>query len=215
MSIFDAYDQEFNSLCQEISKTLSELKGYSNSDVDKTSGLIRQCEGLLSQASDLFKQMEVEIRSHDPATRKALIEKVNGYKKSLLKHRSDFERGKEQAQRSSLIGDKSIEHRQKYLDVNDKVGRQNDMIANSLRTVAETEEVGLEITSELARNREKIQSSHGKVNEFAGITDSARRLLSSMARRDVKQRFILVFIAIVLIIAISVTIYFATKKPSK
>ncbi len=141
MSIFDAYDQEFNSLCQEIAKNISELKGYSTSDADKSSGLIRQCDGLLSQASDLIKQMEVEIRSHDPATRKALIDKVNGYKKSLLKHRSDFERGKEQAQRSSLIGDKSIEHRQKYLDANDKLARQNDMIANSLRTVAETEEV--------------------------------------------------------------------------
>ena len=29
-------------------------------------------------------------------------------------------RAKEQAQRSSLIGSKSIEHRQKYMDVNDK-----------------------------------------------------------------------------------------------
>lgn len=37
------------------------------------------------------------------------------------------------------------------------------MIANAYRTVAETEEVGLEITSELARNREKIESSRAKV----------------------------------------------------
>ncbi len=38
------------------------------------------------------------------------------------------------------------------------------MIANAYRTVAETEEVGLEITSELARNREKIESSRAKVS---------------------------------------------------
>jgi Snare region anchored in the vesicle membrane C-terminus len=37
------------------------------------------------------------------------------------------------------------------------------MIANAQRTVAETEEVGLEITTELQRNREKIQSAHSKV----------------------------------------------------
>jgi len=88
---------------------------------------------------------------------------------------------------------------------------------NATRTVAETEEVGLEISAELTRNREKIQSAHAKVREFGGITDSARRLLSSMARRDVQQKFILFFIAIVLIIAIVVTVYFlkgpgATKK---
>jgi hypothetical protein len=34
---------------------------------------------------------------------------------------------------------------------------------NSLRTVQETEEVGIEITTELQRNREKILSSHAKV----------------------------------------------------
>ena len=45
----------------------------------------------------------------------------------------------------------------------DRLARQNELIANATRTVAETEEVGLEITTELARNREKIESSHAKV----------------------------------------------------
>lgn len=37
------------------------------------------------------------------------------------------------------------------------------MISNAHRSVLETEEVGMEITSELARNREKIESSRAKV----------------------------------------------------
>lgn len=37
------------------------------------------------------------------------------------------------------------------------------MIQNATRAVADTEEVGMEITSELARNREKIESSKAKV----------------------------------------------------
>lgn len=37
------------------------------------------------------------------------------------------------------------------------------MILNAQRTVGETEEVALEITSELAKNREKIESAHSKV----------------------------------------------------
>ena len=92
MSIFDAYDQEFNSLCQEISKNISALKGFANSDTDKITGSIRQIDALLSQAGDLIKQMEVEVRSHDQSTRKVLLEKVGQYKKSLATHKSDFER---------------------------------------------------------------------------------------------------------------------------
>lgn len=45
----------------------------------------------------------------------------------------------------------------------DRLLRQNEMIENAHRTVLETEEVGMEITTELQRNREKIQSSRAKV----------------------------------------------------
>ena len=41
--------------------------------------------------------------------------------------------------------------------------RQNEMIANAQRTVAETQDVGIEITNELRRNTEKINASHSKV----------------------------------------------------
>jgi hypothetical protein len=37
------------------------------------------------------------------------------------------------------------------------------MIENARRTVAETEEVGVEITNELAKNRAKIESTQEKV----------------------------------------------------
>lgn len=160
--------------------------------------------------------MNVEVRSSDPATRRNLTEKINQYQKTMVAHKSDFEQAREASQRSQLIGDKSGAHRQRLLDTNDKLARQNEVILAASRTVAETEEVGIEITNELIRNREKIQSAHSKTRDFIGITDSARRLITSMQRRDVQQRFILLFIAIVLIIAISITVYFMEEsKPKK
>lgn len=159
-SLFDAYDQEFTSISQDINKNINELKRTSGG---ASGGTIRHIENLLSQAQDLIKQMEVEVRSLDPATKKVLNEKLQQYKKSTSSLKSDFERAKEQAQRSNLIGDKSIEQRQRLLDTNDKLSRQNEMIANAHRTVAETEDVAAEITTELARNREKILSSRAKV----------------------------------------------------
>eukprot|EP01036_Dinobryon_divergens_P030489 gene30489-39738_t len=211
MSIFDAYDHEFSSLSQEISRNVSELKAYTSAN-DKTDSLIKMIDGLLKNSTDVIKQMELEVRGHDPATRKVLTEKITQYKKSSSSQKMDFERAKEQASRSSLLGNKSIEQRQRLLDTNEKVHKQNEMIARSLQTVAETAEVGDEITKELQRNREKIESSRAKAQEFSTITDSARRVLGSMARRDVRQRFLIFFIAGVLIIAISVTIYYTTKK---
>jgi hypothetical protein len=44
-----------------------------------------------------------------------------------------------------------------------RIERQNELISNAHRSVLETEEVGMEITAELSRNREKIESSRSKV----------------------------------------------------
>ncbi len=162
MSIFDAYNAEYASLSQEINKNLGELKNMSKGH-EKSGSLIKLIDGLFSQATDLIKQMEVEVRSQDPATRKMLNEKVMQYKKSNQSLRIDFDRAREQVNRSALIGDKSGADRQRLMNTNDKISRQNDMIANATRTVAETEEIGMEITTELQRNREKIDSSREKV----------------------------------------------------
>ena len=79
MSIFDVYDQEFASLSKQISVSISDLRSYSHDgnsldltvipstavDDDKAASLMRQIEASLSQAKDLIKQMEIEVRSQD------------------------------------------------------------------------------------------------------------------------------------------------------
>lgn len=121
MSIFDAYDQEYNGLSRDTIKAIGELKALPPGS-EKVGTCVRHVDALISQSVDLIKQMEIEVRSHDAGTRKALGEKVTEYKKSLSNLRSDFERAKESSQRSSLIGDKSSNDRQRLLDVNDKYG---------------------------------------------------------------------------------------------
>lgn len=94
----------------------------------------------------------------------------------------------------------------------DRLLRQNEMIENAHRTVLETEEVGMEITTELQRNREKIQSSRAKAAEFVGVTDTARRMLASMNRRENRIKMMMVFLTCVLIVAIIITVYYTVKK---
>jgi len=163
MSIFDAYDSEFTSLSQDISRNISDFKA-NMANSEKCSTINRHVDALLLQAGDLLKQMEVEVRSHNSATRKVLSEKVNQYKRVLSSLRTDFGKAKEEAERNNLFaGTKSGEDRQRLLNTNEKLSRQNDTILAAQRTVAETEDVAMDITNELGRNREKIESSREKV----------------------------------------------------
>ena len=119
-NIFEAYDQEFNSLSREINKSVKNFRDTESSGKKDTLG--KQIDGLFSQASDLIKQMEVEVRSLDPATRKSLTEKVTQYKRALASLKTDYTSAKDQADRSALVGTKSGADRQRLLDTNDKYG---------------------------------------------------------------------------------------------
>lgn len=73
-----------------------------------------------------------------------------------------------------------------------RLDRQNDLILNSVRTVAETEEVGIEITKELERNREKILSSRARVSLKRLIVSLYYRSCSCRLRNSVESLNLLV-----------------------
>ncbi len=54
--------------------------------------------------------------------------------------------------------------------------------------------------------------THTQAHETQGLTDTARRVIASMSKREVQQKMILSGVASLIIIAISVTIYVTTKK---
>jgi len=95
MSIFDAYNTEFQSIQEEIKKNIYDLKLFikttnlndmSNKNDLKSSNMLKIIEALFSQSNELIKQMELEVRSHDIATKKKLNEKLLSYKSSTGNH---------------------------------------------------------------------------------------------------------------------------------
>lgn len=70
-----------------------------------------------------------------------------------------------------------------------RLDRQNELIMSAHRTVAETEEVGLEITNELARNREKILSSRARVRRFSSLILTSSMLCCVGSRVHWYHRF--------------------------
>eukprot|EP00611_Tribonema_gayanum_P010923 TRINITY_DN21026_c0_g1_i1.p1 TRINITY_DN21026_c0_g1~~TRINITY_DN21026_c0_g1_i1.p1 ORF type:complete len:221 (-),score=36.92 TRINITY_DN21026_c0_g1_i1:872-1534(-) len=218
-SIFESYHEEFVTLTTDLSRNISHASTYETNPAAR-SGQLRQANVLLGQADDLLKQMEVEARSTpDAPIRRDLQAKVASYKKSLASVRRDYQTAVEKTERQGLMSTAdgleagaSKEHRERLLKTGDKLNEQSEMLANSKRTILEIEGVAGEITTELGRNRETIQSAHGKVREVSAMTANARRLVHNMSKREVQQRFILWGIALLLLLAVILVIYFAVKK---
>ena len=69
------------------------------------------------------------------------------------------------------------------------------------------EEVALEITTELGRNRETLESAHGRVREMSGLTNRARRLLQNMSRRATQQKLALYAVGGIIVVTVAIILW--------
>eukprot|EP00903_Cladosiphon_okamuranus_P018153 g16703.t3 len=217
-SIFEAYDEEFLALTQDIGTNISHLSTYETDAVKKRTQLTH-VDALVGQAGDLLKQMEIEVRSTtNPATKKELQGKMSSYKKTLQSLRGDYQRAVEKQEREGLLGGReaafaqggaSQEQRDRLLQTTDRLDGQSRRLEDSKRTMMEIEDTAMEITSELGRNREKIGDVHDKVRDVSGMTASARRLVHNMNRREVQQRCMMYGIGLMLVVAVIVAVYYS------
>lgn len=117
MAEFAAYTDEYNGLNDEIKQQLSAL---GSCDPSKSGAVVSSLEELFKQQFELIKQMKIEIRTQPTASRKMLGDRIVEFESETNKLQLEFQRGKERSNRSSLLGQKSIEQRGRLLDVAEK-----------------------------------------------------------------------------------------------
>jgi len=145
------------------------------------------CEGTQAEAQTLLKDAGMEARMEsDKEKKKALLGQVDELKKKFAKVKQSLEAAQLRGDggTGAGIGNKTAAQRLRVEVVNDRIAQQNDAILAATRSVNETEEVGREIVSELASNREKIQGARDKTAELRGATDEASAGIKRMQNRD-------------------------------
>ena len=212
---FQRYDAEFLSLSNQVQSSLNGIQS-SKTPSSQPQNDLSMCKGLLSQCDDLLKQMSLEARSVDSPTLKSdLLKKVRVYKTRLANLRDDYKSSKTTVEREALLSSSShdrgsgfnSDHRERLLNTNESLSSQNDTLDHARRVMAETEDVAMEITTELGRNREKIQSAHLRVRDVSGLTNQARRIVQSMSRREVQQKLAMMIMTGLIILTFTIIIY--------
>jgi vesicle transport through interaction with t-SNAREs protein 1 len=193
---FERYDDEFQSLVQQVQQSLQE-----SDDLDFTSSLLQQCD-------DLLKQMAIEARGVDNASAKRdLLAQVRTCKSQLAALKSDYSIQLEQAQKSNLFSGSSSATKERLLENEELMQKQQESLDRARNVMADTESVAMEITTELSRNRETMESAHGRVKQVSGLTNRARRLLQNMNRRRVQQKLALYSISLIIVIVVMILLW--------
>jgi vesicle transport through interaction with t-SNAREs protein 1 len=113
---------------------------------------------------------------------------VRTSKSQLQTYKEKYEK---QSLMSSANSKSSGGHRERLLQQQDQLRNQNSQLDNARKVLEETEQVALEIGSELGNNRETLESAHGRIHQVTGLTGRARRIVQSMNQRAVQQKLLL------------------------
>jgi len=212
---FERYDEEFLSLTSQIKSTLSkvDVESPSTSSSPSPEDELRMANNLVAQAKDLIQQMAIEARGmSNRDLKQECLKKVRVCKANLANIEDDASNIRSKIERNSLLstntkksasgGGLSNDNRERLLKTNESLQAQNSTLENARRVMAETEDVALDITMELERNRETMESARGRVRNVSGLTNQARRVLVSMRRREVQQKMVVYGVGVVMMIVV-------------
>lgn len=181
MSTFEQYNEEYLSLVEQITTSLLILDNYNananNEDGVDENVVMKTIQSLLPQAEDLLKQMSLEARLQSVSEN---IDRVKLHKIQLVNLRNVSRTG---------VEDCKVDNDTKTTTTNNTalLEKQNSTLSNVQFIITNTENVALDITTELGRQRETILQSQSHVTEITSLTNSAQYIINSMMER--KQRW--------------------------
>ena len=110
-SIFDRYDGEFVNITSQIRSNISENQSF---------GLT---QGLLKQADDLLKQMNIEARGSGDENSK---DKIKTYKKTIAALKRDFQEASDKQNRGDLFAGGNNSGQDRMINTQDKVSERRE-----------------------------------------------------------------------------------------
>ena len=154
--------------------------------------------------------MKMALKNVSSLDRKALRSRHKECKDELKQARDTLSRSKLVGSSSRGKGKTIAEdQRGRVLAANASLDRSTDTLNDTVRIMAETEEVGAAIMSDMHSQRQALLRTKDKVNETKGHVLKARRVMNGMNRRITTNKIISVLVIILLIGLIGTILYFS------
>ncbi|KAI8470243.1 MAG: Qb-SNARE, VTI1-family [Monoraphidium minutum] len=217
-ALFHQYEQDYCNKSTDISRKISALTGVT---LDVRRGKATEIEADMREADSVIKRMDMEARSLPADKARPLAGKVKEYKADLASLREQLKQaaataGASDAARAELGlgGDyysTSAGQRDRMLQSTERLQKTSDRLQLGKQQLAETEELGVNILGDLARQRETILHARDTLHTADDNISKARRLLSTMSKRVVANKIIMFGISAFLLLGIILIIYYRVR----
>lgn len=163
----------------------------------------------ISEAEAYVRALDVESRSA-MGDKRVIANKLVDFKNELKTLNDSFRNCKFEAEQQALKVGSST--RTKLTSNNDKLDKSTRTLEQSRMLVAQTQEVGNVILTDLESQREQLEDAHGKVKDTKQITLDAKGMLRMMYNRAIIHKVLTYLTIVILFGVICIMIYFGFMK---
>lgn len=212
MEQFKRFEEEFINSSRIIGRSMRNLEN-ANGNVDLVIAASVEIEGELSECEGYLKAMEIEYRNLGQLDKKSVQGKVNEYKEEYTLLNSRYTQSKFNAESLALKGGNNA--RNKLLNANQRLDQSTATLEQARMLVAQTENIGTTIITDLEGQKEQLMGAHDKVKETRQFTLDAKHILRIMGNRAIMHKCCVMFTMFALLVVIGVIIYYGFLKDKK
>ncbi|XP_057213839.1 vesicle transport through interaction with t-SNAREs homolog 1A isoform X1 [Triplophysa rosa] len=217
-SDFETYEQDFGTLTAEITNKIGRIPKLA---AEEKTQLVLNVDKQLEEVRELLEQMDLEVREIPIQSRGMYNSRLKSYKQEMEKLEKDFKRSRiaySDEVRNELLREdggssetqliKLREERAHLLDNTERLERSSRRLDAGYQIAVETEQVGQEILTNLATDREKIQRSRDRLRETDANLGKSSRILTGMLRRIIQNRILVFILGAIILLTIVLALYF-------
>ncbi|EEF32373.1 vesicle transport v-SNARE 13 [Ricinus communis] len=217
--VFEGYERQYCELSANLSRKCTTAGAL---DGEQKKQKLSEVKAGLEDAESLIRKMDLEARSLQPNVKAVLLAKLREYKSDLNNLKSEVKRiasgNLNSAARDELLESgmadaltASADQRSRLMMTTERLNHSSDRVKDSRRTMLETEELGVSILQDLHQQRQSLLHAH---NTLHGVDDNigkSKKVLTAMARRMNRNKWIIGAVIAVLVVVIGLILYFKLK----
>jgi len=182
---FNRYEENFLNSTRIVRRSINQLD-QAKGNVDSVISTVVDMEGELSEAEGYLRAMDIEFRSMATSDKRSSQQKVTEYREELRNLHNSFQTSKANAEALALKSSSSA--RTKLINLNQKLDASTATLEKSRAIIADTENIGDQIITDMESQKEKLQDAKEKVKDTKSLTSEARRVLRTMGYRNVMHK---------------------------
>ncbi|XP_065856538.1 vesicle transport v-SNARE 11-like [Euphorbia lathyris] len=217
--VFEGYERQYCELSANLSRKCTAAGAL---DGEQKKQRLSEVKARLEDAESLIRKMDLEARSLQPNVKAVLLAKLREYKSDLNNLKSEVKRiasgnlnlaARDELLESGMAGTMtaSADQRSRLMMSTERLHHSSDRIKESRRTMLETEDLGVSILQDLHQQRQSLLNAN---NTLHGVDDNigkSKKVLSNMTRRMNKNKWIIIAVIAVLVVAIGLILYIKLK----